>query len=672
MRTIGLTAGVTLFTAAASPGTAAAYYFPEHVAIARDALRTLPPDVRAALQEALDRARTEGLPLCGRVDLGLEDLPKTTLHTSMLRSRTGVDCVPLAALAGLAGDHADGARELREVLSTEKGREITTAAAFQWQLFRETLDRAPKAPVERMSFVHELDVAFYFIDPGYELRAQKARAHFVDAQHPLDVAVRDLGSAGAVDNATAQVLVHHLRSLQLATQQRASEALLEHGFALHFLEDAFAAGHLVMTDRSWASGSSSIRQRHDFFDAAGLRVKRAMAAEPCATLEASLEPGLLPCWTTWGDGHLGVAEDASDRTHVAAAVRALETQLALAFDAARILEGFDALGERERIAFAATLDPAPWWTMPRAARRARPPATSAWARAIVTSAITALEKLRTAAPLPPVDVGAPLAPSLLEPMLAGAVEPCIADTAATTSDDASCGRGRSLALGTIGVSLVRPVLVGLPQAQVDPSLLVGTSASDHGLAFQLLGAASAAALLSDRAPVDVFAPGLGVSMGLAYRFGSYLPGRRNRAAAELNAGITTALHVDSRGEAGGHPLVAMLEQELRWPILWEALTSYVRPLDLPAAQATGSVIALGGVRVHEVLTDPRPRFWGVDFEVIAIALSRGAGAYPLYSVSPEMRLHAGIANAGLLQPGSAGLWAPSLSLTFTGGYATLF
>jgi hypothetical protein len=232
--------------------------------------------------------------------------------------------------------------------------------------------------------------------------------------------------------------------------------------------------------------------------------------------------------------------------------------------------------------------------------------------------------------------------------------------------------GRALALGSVGASLIRPLLVDLPAAQDDASRLKGEAASDHGVAFQLLASATGGALFPHRAAVDLYLPGVGVAMGLAYRFGTYLPGRRNRAAFEINAGVSTSLHVDSRGHAGGHPQVTMLEQEIRWPLVWEALTSYVLPLDLGRSHTAGSVIALGGARVREVLTDPTPRFWGVDFEVVALALSSGRGAYPLYSVSPELRLHCGVADAGVVQPSLAGTWGPTLALTLSGGYATLF
>lgn len=662
------------------PRPAAAWYFPEHVALAKQSLEQLPRDVREVLGTAVDRARAQGLALCSGVTVGLEDLPASEpMRTKMLRAHAGADCVPFTALPALAGDHADGPAELRGVLAASKGRELVTAAAFEWNRFLEKVRQSPKAPVERMSFVHELDVDFYFLDPGYELRAQKSRSHFVDAGRDLTAVVRDIGLAGALDNAIGQFLGHHLRSLELATHGRTADALLEHGFAMHFLEDAFSAGHLVMTDRVWNDGNTRARQRHDFFNAAGLRVRRATSAEPCEALEQSLEPGLPPCWTTSGDGHLGLARDSSDRVHVVRALEKAEIQLAMALDPERVDATFERLGERERIAFGDLVDPTPWWTLPRHARRQRP-GSAAYAARLVSGATRALARLREEGPRRTIDVGTfSSGPLLARDVVLEAIDPCTDDDATPNDphDDGedrnfACPAGRVLSLGSVGTSLLRPLLAELPAAQDDVATLEGAAKTDHGLAFQLLASMSTGALFPRDALVDLYAPGLGVAMGVSYRFGTYLPGRRNRAAVELNGGISTALHYDARGNAGGHPQVTFLEQEVRWPVAWELLTSYGLPLDLRKAHDAGSVILFGGVRLHEALQDPSPRLWGADIEVAALALSSGQGAYPLYSVSPELRFHFGLADPSIAQPSLGGRWGPMISLTLTGGYATFF
>ena len=61
---------------------------------------------------------------------------------------------------------------------------------------------------------------------------------------------------GTSTTRSGQFIAHHLRSLGAgASRGDFSEAILEHGFAMHFFQDAFAAGHLVMTSEGWRIGN---------------------------------------------------------------------------------------------------------------------------------------------------------------------------------------------------------------------------------------------------------------------------------------------------------------------------------------------------------------------------------------------------------------------------------
>jgi hypothetical protein len=652
---------------------AKAWYFPEHVAIAHDGFVQLPKGIRDVVRDAVGAARREGLQLCSSADVRLEDLARRRpLSTKMLRTNISVDCVPYSALPGIAGDHSNGVHELRTVLTTKKAIELTSAVAYEWGRFREALDRLPNTSLERMSFVHDLDVDFYFIDPGYELRAQATRAHFVDAGRPIEEVARQV-EGGSVDNALGQFIVRHVRSLELAARGSFTEAILEHAFALHFLEDSFSAGHLVMTRGTWKNRPNSrIRARHDFFDAKGLRVGRAMSVEPCDTLDASLVlPGLMPCWTTNGDGYLGVSPDATDRLHVARAVATVELELAFALDRARVLSVVASLSEPERERLAELVDPTPWWTILSPDRR-RYSTHGARAMKLLEGTAAAMERLRSVTPIPEVAVGDPSPAGMFDPaLLAGAFAPCIASADSVADDDLTvCGPSRTLALGTVGVSLLRPVLVEWPTTEADPSTLEGEASTDHGFAVQLLAAASAGTLLPPQARIELFAPAIGLAAGLSYRSGTYLPGRRDRAMAELNVGISESLHYDVAGKAGGNPHVTFLDQELRWPLAWEILTSYLLPLDLGRNQEAGTLILLGGARIHELLTGSAPVFWGGELEMAAIALSSGRGAYPLYASSPELRFYLGVADPAAVNPSHGHGLAPTFGIALTGGYAT--
>jgi hypothetical protein len=672
-------AGVALAAAGlATAGDSRAWYFPEHVVIAHDGTMQLPAELRAVLQDAVSRARSEGLPLCPRMDLSIEDLARNTpIATRMIRSDIGVDCVPYAALPALAGDHANDVAELRRVLTTQKGIEIVSAVTYEWVKFEEAFARLPNDPLERMSFVHALDVALYFVDPGYELRAQATHAHFVDGGRPIEEALRILATTGSVESSLAQFVAHHLRALQLAAHASVAEAILEHAFAMHFLEDAFAAGHLVMTEDTWRNGNAHARRRHDFFNAKGLAVGRAMSVEPCPALTAgSLElSGLTPCWVTSGDGYLGTSPDASDRIHAARAATKAEFEFALALDPGRVVSAIEAFGEREQLALGQLVEPVPWWTVNATTRRTLGASPSRTLR-LVRAAATAVGRLGSSPSMRAIAIGSPAIVGLLDArLLADVFDVCKPDDEVDPAsidehDVAPCGPDRALGLGTVGVSLLRPMLVDWPSSQTSASALRGESKQDFGWAVQLLAAASGTVLFPPRSPVEFLLPAVGVSAGLSYRWGTYLPGRVNRSIVELNVGISEALQYDSRGRAGGNPHVTLLDQELRWPIVWELLTSYKLPLDIARGHDAGDALLFNGVRFHEIVTNPAPVLWGIDLELAAIALMSSHGAYPLYSSAPELRLYVGMANPEATQPSFPVTWGPTVGLELTGGYAT--
>jgi hypothetical protein len=480
-----------------------------------------------------------------------------------------------------------------------------------------------------------------------------------------------------MDNALAQFLAHHMRSLELAVHGSVADAILEHAFAMHFLEDSFAAGHLVMSDETWKDGNPHARRRHDFYDAKGLAVGRAMGAEPCGMLGAgSLElSGLTPCWVTTGDGYLGTSPDASDRAHVARAVTQAELMFAIALDAPRAVAAVEGLGEREQLALGQLIEPVPWWTVSGPDRRALR-SSAARTRRLVRAAVHALESLRAHDPMPALDVGTALRPGLFETQwLEEAFSPCRPREAVDPAfvDDADvvpCGSTRAPAFGTVGVSLLRPILVEWAASSVAPSELHGESKEDLGWAIQLFAAANATAVFPPRSPVDFLAPAIGVSAGLSYRWGTYLPGRLNRALAELNVGISEAIQYDGRGQTGGRLNLTFLDQELRWPIAWELLTSYMLPLDLEKGHEAGQFLFFNGIRAHEVVANPTPAFWGLELETLAIALSKGRGAYPIYGASPELRLYLGVANPSAVRPSFPDVWGPTVGVEFTAGYAT--
>jgi hypothetical protein len=646
-------------------GRARAWYFPEHVVLMGDGHSAVAPEIRAIIADAVAAARHEGLAVCDRTDLSLEDvLRDTPLTTAMIRTPASVACVPYAALPGLAGDHASDVDELRTVLASSKGLELTSTVAYEWRRFRRNTLRG-QSSLDRMSFVHDLDVALYFIDSGYVTRARATRVHFRDVGRSFDDVLRDLATQGRIDDQLGRFVFHHVRSLVLAASGRRVDALLEHAFAVHFLEDAFAAGHLVMSEASWAKGRDSVRLRHDAFNTEGLLVTRAMSREPCSSLASgTLElAGLPPCWTTTGDGYLGLTSDTSDRLHAAAAISRAELAFATALDPERIQAYADGLGELALLTLGTKLDPTPWWTVDREARRTLP-AGPKHAMRLVRNATASVARLREL-PLPPsagVDVA--LIAGAVAPSLIAAVRAPPRILAEGTDDDASDPEANP------GITLLLPTLAQLPAAQSDTAKQDPLGHLDHGWAVQVFVASGATVLVPPSSPVDFFGPGVGASAGLSYRWGSLLPGRRARSIAEFNVGISESLHIDSKGDSGGRAHVTMLDQELRWPVVWEALTTYSLPLDLVRMHHAGRVLFFNGIRTHEVLRDSSLAFLGIELEALAIALSDGHGSHPLYAVSPELRFYLGAANPSAAQPSFPSTLGPTFGITLTGGYAT--
>jgi hypothetical protein len=257
-----------------------------------------------------------------------------------------------------------------------------------------------------------------------------------------------------------------------------------------------------------------------------------MSVEPCPALAAgSLElSGLTPCWVTSGDGYLGTSADASDRIHAARAATKAEFEFALALDPGRVVSTIEAFGEREQLALGQLVEPVPWWTVNATDRRMLGASASRTLR-LVRAVAVAIGRLGASPPMPAIEVVSPPSRGMFDArVLADVFDVCKsgdeADPALTDDrDSVPCGPGRALGLGTVGVSLLRPMLVDWPSSQTSASELRGESKQDFGWAVQLLASASAGALFPPRSPVEFFAPSVGFSAGVSYRWGTYLPGR---------------------------------------------------------------------------------------------------------------------------------------------------
>jgi hypothetical protein len=304
------------------------WVFPEHVDITRRAVKDL---------------ETNAGPL------GRAVLAKVKGALQLCDDEAASGCVALATLPALAGDHGCTPGGLGVMLDeARRDREH-----WLWDVMevsdqaREGLKAADRNAAEREDVRRQMHVDLQLADPEYLARALLDYSHFQPTRSMSSTA--DLGrhlsaalAGGQPANATAAYVNFHVVALRLAARARIvasspreegallARAFMAEAFALHFLEDAFSAGHFV-----GHFGDSATRLgTHDHYCRRGVEV--ATWKRPTETFLAH------------GDAFLSDAEAGT----VAAAVRASLIQLLQAatseVESARLLAGIrDGLGEEE-------------------------------------------------------------------------------------------------------------------------------------------------------------------------------------------------------------------------------------------------------------------------------------------------------------------------------------
>jgi hypothetical protein len=292
---------------------ASAWVFPEHRDIAALAMQKLDPNRQARLQALWSEARTgAGQRLCGQDS----DPTQTT-------------CVDFAAWAAISGDHSCSAQEM-----------LGTALTAPWVLGVEKVGArlktqlaAGKRRSDRSNAVRNSDLALERTDPEYVTRASSNDAHFLLARPDINMDpeayVRLALSPKSEMNALATYAWYHLRALDRARSVSSGlvpaaahasairASLADEAFALHFLEDSFAAGHIA---GNW--GTTALRKgTHDFYSEHGVAL------------------------TTWSGDHFVGMGDAfmktTDADRASNAVRDSLAQLIDSFDGKVVLTDSD-------------------------------------------------------------------------------------------------------------------------------------------------------------------------------------------------------------------------------------------------------------------------------------------------------------------------------------------
>jgi len=255
---------LVLLLAALGAHEARAWNYPEHRDIAAAAIRDLPPSERAALDRLWAEARAgHEARLC--VPPAAPDPPGD------------VSCFDLAAWPALAGDHSCSPADLlADVLDRGWALEVASVAAE----LKRTLAKA-KRPDQVRNAETWSNLEFERVDPEYSTRAGANNAHhLLPREGAPDEAsyLRKALSPGAEINAIGIYVYFHLLAVEEARafdpaagdaasrSARAREILSLESYGLHFLEDAFAAGHVAGT---W--GNTATRKgTHDYYNEFGL------------------------------------------------------------------------------------------------------------------------------------------------------------------------------------------------------------------------------------------------------------------------------------------------------------------------------------------------------------------------------------------------------------------
>jgi hypothetical protein len=289
-------AGVAMLGALLLATSARAWVYPEHRDIAVLALASLAPERRAAFDRLWEDARTghEGR-LCRLSAFALQGVAPL--------------CLDWAALTAIAGDHACSGRQLLDTalradwvlqvadvaaqLKADLARipVVPPASAQPVEITPETIGpdlrrrmQSSEHRAERLNALRVSDIRMQRADPGYATRANASTAHFLLARTQATGDEASYGrtavAPGAEINAVGVYRHYHLSALQkaarLARETLAPDArralllaaLADEAFALHFLQDTFAAGHIAGT---WGDASQR-KGTHDYYNEHGLEI----------------------------------------------------------------------------------------------------------------------------------------------------------------------------------------------------------------------------------------------------------------------------------------------------------------------------------------------------------------------------------------------------------------
>ena len=274
-------------------GPARAWVYPEHRDIAVLAVDKLDAERKVLFDRLWREART-----------GQEQ----RLCEQAADSKQGVApaCIDWAAFAAIAGDHSCSSKNMLDnVLKTDWILQVADVSAqLKIDLGRIAVTARPELNVrdknliadvqrvmedeglraDRQNALRTADTRLQRADVEYATRAGANGAHFLLPRPRTDTTPKEYAeltlSPGSEISAVGVYAWFHLSALQKATrlateqlapaerQALARAMLADEGFALHFLQDTYAAGHVAGT---WGDVSQR-KGTHDYYNEAGLEV----------------------------------------------------------------------------------------------------------------------------------------------------------------------------------------------------------------------------------------------------------------------------------------------------------------------------------------------------------------------------------------------------------------
>ncbi|RKY90939.1 MAG: hypothetical protein DRQ13_12010 [Ignavibacteriae bacterium] len=244
-----------------------AWVYPEHRDIALLAIQKLSPEYRSILDKLWSEAR-----------IGYED--RLTEAVIDATQSTNPQFLDYASWSAIGGDHSCSPENLLyNVLETDWILKVADVAA---QLKIDIANSETRS--EHINSIRDSDIKFQRVDPEYATRAGSNNAHFLLARPEVETDAYEYITAclkeGVELNALGVYSWFHVSALQkvarlsqesLTSEERSAlilSALADEAFALHFLQDVYASGHVAGT---WGDASQR-KGTHDYYNEKGLEV----------------------------------------------------------------------------------------------------------------------------------------------------------------------------------------------------------------------------------------------------------------------------------------------------------------------------------------------------------------------------------------------------------------